>query len=247
MDGKAAPAAADVEHLHPGREPELGGDEIELHPLGLLEGLGAAREDRAAVGHRVVEEQTEEVVADVVVVADRRSVTLDAVQAALQDQLDARAAWQPAGSRGGGDREAQPSAVSVAELWRLPLVDDDEGRVEVVDGERSLDVGATDPEGPRSAQEVRQRPGTAHQEGGRARSRRRDFAAIPEADVEGALREHPREFVTERGARCNQRHLPTSGRLQGRLCGGRADTDASLAEDLAARARGGGRRGPLRL
>ena len=42
----------------------------------LLEGAGASREDAAAVGHGGVEEEREELVRDVVVVADRAGVAL---------------------------------------------------------------------------------------------------------------------------------------------------------------------------
>jgi len=87
VDGEAAPAAADVEHALAFPEIELRADELELVPLGLLERLRAAREDRAAVRHRLVEEQGEEVVRDVVVVAHGPCVTLDRVPAAAETEL----------------------------------------------------------------------------------------------------------------------------------------------------------------
>ena len=79
--------------------------------------------------------------------------------AAAQDQLEARAPRDPAGRGGGGDREAEAHAIGAAQRRRLPLVDDDEGRVEIVDGERAVDVGAAEPERARRAQEMRERRG----------------------------------------------------------------------------------------
>ena len=95
----------------PGCRSELARDELELGALGLLERLRAAREDRAAVGHRLVQEQREEVVADVVVVANRRGVALDAVQSRREDQLEARPARNAARRRGRRDRQAQAHTV----------------------------------------------------------------------------------------------------------------------------------------
>ena len=119
VDREAAPAAADVEDAVALLEAELGRDEVELGPLGLLEGLGAAGEDRAAVGHRRVEEQREEVVADVVVVADRLLVAVDRVPLAVEDQLELgrlRAAPTAGTSRGrrpsGGRGRRRRSAVA---------------------------------------------------------------------------------------------------------------------------------------
>ena len=51
VDGEAAPAAAHVEHALALLQVELGADQLELRLLRLLERLGAAREDRTAVGH----------------------------------------------------------------------------------------------------------------------------------------------------------------------------------------------------
>src|SRR5262249_12365873 len=69
---------ADIEHALPGLKGELRGDQIELRHLRLFERrlLAAeaavvwdAREEGAGVGHRGVQEEREELVADVVVVA----------------------------------------------------------------------------------------------------------------------------------------------------------------------------------
>ena len=110
VDGEAAPAAADVEHALALLKAELGGHEVELGELRFLEGLGAAREERAAVGHRVVEEEREELVADVVVVADGVGVAGDAVPLAVEAQLEARRLGDAGRQRGhrGARHQAQP-------------------------------------------------------------------------------------------------------------------------------------------
>src|SRR5918998_391824 len=62
-------------------------NELELGPLRLLERLRAARPDGARVRHRLVEEQREELVRDVVVVADRALVAVRTVAAPARAQL----------------------------------------------------------------------------------------------------------------------------------------------------------------
>ena len=128
VDREAAPAAADVQQAHARLQGELARDQIELRELSVLERLRALRVDRAAVGHRLVEEQPEELVADVVVVADRGRVALRAVALAAQDQLEARALGDPARQRGGQDAQPQTRPVLDAQLGRLPFVDHDERR-----------------------------------------------------------------------------------------------------------------------
>ena len=65
-----APAAADLEHVVVRAELELVADHPQLAPLRVGERLAVALEHRARVRHRVVEEEREEVVAEVVVAAD---------------------------------------------------------------------------------------------------------------------------------------------------------------------------------
>ena len=84
---EAAPAAADVEQPLARLQLQLAADEVELRALRLLERLRPAREDRARVRHRRVEEEREELVADVVVVADGAQVALAAVAPADRPQL----------------------------------------------------------------------------------------------------------------------------------------------------------------
>ena len=67
---EAPPAAADLEHVIAGAELELLADAAELAQLGILERLVVALEERAGVRHRLVQEEREQVVAEVVVVFD---------------------------------------------------------------------------------------------------------------------------------------------------------------------------------
>ena len=87
VDREAPPAAADVEHALALHQRELAAHERKLGLLGLLERRRAALEVGAAVGHRRVEEQREELVAGVVVVAHRAAVAADRVALARQPQL----------------------------------------------------------------------------------------------------------------------------------------------------------------
>ena len=90
VDHEAPPPAPDVEHALALAQAELLADQLDLGLLGLLERLGAAGEVGAAVGHRAVEEQREEVVADVVVVADGAPVARDRVPLPAEPQLGGR-------------------------------------------------------------------------------------------------------------------------------------------------------------
>ena len=65
-----APAAADLEHVVVGAELELLADPSQLAPLRVGERLAVVLEYRARVRHRLVEEEREEVVAEVVVRLD---------------------------------------------------------------------------------------------------------------------------------------------------------------------------------
>ena len=89
VQGKRAPAAADVEEAHARREAELGADQVELVPLRVLERVRRVR--RAEVGRRVghlrLEDQRVELVGQVVVVADRTAVAQLAVQTATDARL----------------------------------------------------------------------------------------------------------------------------------------------------------------
>src|SRR5680860_681508 len=81
---EAAPAAADVEHPVALLQRQLAGDGLKLLLLCRLQRLRAAREDRAAVGRRLVEEEREGLVGAVVMVAPRLGVARAGVAAAAR-------------------------------------------------------------------------------------------------------------------------------------------------------------------
>ena len=67
---QAAPAAADFEQVVRRLELELSADEIEPRELGFVQRLPRMLERRGRIHHRLVEEQPEEIVAEVVVRGD---------------------------------------------------------------------------------------------------------------------------------------------------------------------------------
>ena len=199
VDREAAPAAADVEHAHPRLQVELAGDQLEFRALRLLERLCAAREDRAAVGHRVVEEQREELVADVVVVANRRRVALGAVQApAAASARGPDGCGSPPGARPRRAASARRTRSATAQRRRLELVDHQQRAVEIVDRQRAVHVGAAE------AERARARTGSARAPSGAARRTsgallggRGDGVAVPEAHVERPRRKHPLQLAAK--------------------------------------------------
>jgi hypothetical protein len=187
-DREAAPAATDVEHPLARLDRQLAGDGVELHHLRLLERLRVALgEVRAAVGHRLVEEEPEELVGDVVVVADGAGVALLAVAAAGRDELGGGARRRHRQS-GGADRgEGQGALVGAVQRGRLPAVEQGDRGVDVIDLQLPGDVGAAEPELARGAERVGGGAGRADGEGralagggGKARS-------VPELDRERAV------------------------------------------------------------
>ena len=102
---RSCPGRSRCEHALPGLQSELRADELQLVALCVLERLGAAREDRARVGHRFPQEQAEEIVGDVVVVADCPPVALAAV---------------PARATGGSARAGNAAETSAAPRRRRP-------------------------------------------------------------------------------------------------------------------------------
>src|SRR4051812_9298112 len=202
VDGEAPPAAADVEDALAALEPELGADELELGLLGLLERRRAAREDRAGVGARRAEEQLEELVGDVVVVAHRAAVALDAVAAAAGAQLGGRRA-RDAAPRAGAQRGQRDLRLHArVDRRRLPVVEQLQRLVDVVDVEVADHVGAAEAELAGCAQQVaeRARGADAERRAGAvavAVRRGRQRRAVPEVEFEGALGERAGERVAE--------------------------------------------------
>src|SRR5436190_7531469 len=158
MDGEASPAAADVEHAHSRLELELAADELELRSLRVLERLRSLLEQGAAVGHRLVEEESEELVRDVVVVAHRFRIASLRVAPPAGAKLSCRWLWQPIESRRaqGGAAEAKP--LEHPELGRLPPSEQRDDAVEVVHVDVPADIRAPQSDLARRAQEMAERP-----------------------------------------------------------------------------------------
>src|SRR5829696_6117760 len=146
VDDEAAPAAADVENALAGAQFELCTDELPLGVLGRGEALRAAGEDRAGVGHRLIEEEREELVADVVVVADGFAVALGRVLAAAEVHLGLGRGRGTANARGAQGRGDQAGLRRSAHRWRLPRVEHADHTVDVVDLDLTGDVGAPEAE-----------------------------------------------------------------------------------------------------
>jgi hypothetical protein len=119
----------------------------------------AAAPDRAAVDHRRPEKELEELVGDVVVVADGAGVALLAVALAARAQLGGgprRRLDDPHRPHGG---QHQRPLVGAVERGRLPAVEDPDHLVDVVDLELAADVGAAEPQLSRRPQRVSDRAG----------------------------------------------------------------------------------------
>ena len=141
-----APAAADVEHALVLAQRQLPADHLELLVLRLLERAGPAREHRAAVRHGGVEEEREELVRDVVVVAYRARIPLAAVAAPVWAKLargDGRRERRPARPQRG---ERQAHARGGVDRWRPEAAEKVHEAVEVAHLERPGDVRAAEAE-----------------------------------------------------------------------------------------------------
>ena len=227
VDHEAAPAAADVEHALVLPQHELPADQLPFGLLRLLERrrapllwrMGSPRvlervelagEQRAAIGHRLVEEQCEEVVGDVVVVAHRARVALAAVAPSPRAQLtgrDARRCRQSAGARG-GKRQAQ--ARPGVDWGCFERVEQPDHTVQIVHFELAGGVGASQPELSGSAQQVGDGGRGAHREDGSSGGGRRQFGSVPEAQRERALGERRGQLAAQR-LRLGERHSRLHG------------------------------------
>ena len=198
VDRQASPAAADVEHALAGLQLELAADQLELGALGLLQGLRPRLEQRAAVGHRLVQEQREELVRDVVVVANGL-----ARRAACVCRPRLRGRSSAAGGRG---RRRSPAARSAAapsrsrcgeaERRRVPAAEQGDDPVQVVDLDLPAHVGAAEPQLARRAQNVADGPRRADGQG-RAAAGRRHTGPVPELDREGAVVKRSLDAATQ--------------------------------------------------
>ena len=163
---EGAPAAADVEQALALAQPELRAHQLALGQLGVLQRRGPAREHRAGVGHRGVEEQLEEVVGDVVVMAHRAHVARATVAGAPRVQL---ARWDPRRTRQAarprrGERQAQ--TCGAVDRGRVEGVEQPDHAVEVVGLQLAGGVRAAESQLPGGAQQVGHGGGRAHREDG---------------------------------------------------------------------------------
>ena len=79
VDREAAPAGADLDDAVTGAQPQLAADRFELCDRGLFERGRVVREDAAGVGHRRVEHELIERIAEIVVRGDVTGAALSAV------------------------------------------------------------------------------------------------------------------------------------------------------------------------
>jgi hypothetical protein len=144
--------------------------ELELCFLGLFERLRAAREDRAAVGHRAVEKEREEHGGQVIVVAYRARFALAAVSTAARRELHQRGRRQRPDPAGARRRQRQPGAVGQPQWRPLPGVEQADRGVDVVYLELAGPVGAADAKLARGAECMRDGLGRTDPEARHARS-----------------------------------------------------------------------------
>ena len=159
VDHEAAPAAADVEDTLALLQPQLRADQLALCVLRLLEGAGAAREQRAAVGHRLIEKQREELVRDVVVVAHRALVALAAVPVPARAQLAGGDRAAAASIRTRAGRQHQARARGAVDRRGAERVEQPDHPVEVVGFELARRVCPSEPELSGGAQQMGDRGG----------------------------------------------------------------------------------------
>ena len=76
MNCHASPSTANIEQPHPGHEPQLATNQVIFDGLCFVETRVAGVEVSARVGHRLSEDQPVEIVADVVMMCDRRCITI---------------------------------------------------------------------------------------------------------------------------------------------------------------------------
>ena len=207
VDSEAAPAAADVEHAFVRCQSKLVADQLELLPLGRFERIGAVREDRAAVGHRLIEKERKELRWQVVVMADGARVASLRAACTSGPKLGLRQRGgqsHPAGHECG---EQQPQTGAPLESWRLPAVEEDYHFVDVVDLEIPRHEGATDAELAGGPECLSYRSRRAEQEGRPAVFGRIHPAPIPKRDRERPLGQRCGELLADRARVC-EGHAP---------------------------------------
>ena len=151
VDHHRTPSTSDVEQPHPLAlvEPELAGDEVVLRRLSIVERHVVVHEAGARVGHRLAEHDPVEVVADVVVVADRPRVTAQRMPSTLQPHLLRRRGRRPSDHPGalrcrdGLDDGPPPKAEVLGAGVAQDLDDGDEVALGI---DLTGDVGPAEPE-----------------------------------------------------------------------------------------------------
>ena len=125
MDGESAPTGPDLEDMVTRAELQLATEAVELGNLRLVERRIGGVEQRARVGHRLIEEKREELVSEVVVGADVPPV--GGAPAEAFEEPDAHPQ----------NRREKPVSHPLRELGGVEVADDDADRqhevVEVVD------------------------------------------------------------------------------------------------------------------
>ena len=201
MDGKAAPAAADVEHPLACLQPELAAGQLQLRFLSRLQRLAVSGEESTAIGHRPVQEQGEELVGDVVVMLYRQGIPDFRVPGAARAQLHRRCR-QGQGGAGRADRgEHQLHPVPESEGWWPPPIQQGDQGVEIVDLEIARDIRSTEAELSRRTKRVCHCLWRTGDEGGPTLPRCRHDRTVPELDREGTFWKQPLDLPPQRRRR----------------------------------------------
>ena len=196
VNRQASPTAADVEHPLAGLQLELAADQLELGALGVLERRRSGLEQRAAVGHRLVKEQGEELVRDVVVVADRLGVAALRVAVARAGAARRRGVGTATSPAARSAATPNPSRRGRLSGGGMPAAEQRDDPIQVVDVDLPAHVGAPEPELAGRAQKVADRPRRADRDG-RAVARRRNARAVPELDRERTICKRPLNCATQ--------------------------------------------------
>ena len=138
----AAPPTPDVQQPLPWLQPELAADEVELGGLGGVELVVRVLEVGARVGHRSVEPERVELRGQVVVKPDCRAVTLPGVTPPVKTRLGCQRLQRRSGSE--ADRHPQQCRQSGDQAPARDAVDNLEERLERLDVDVTLDVGASE-------------------------------------------------------------------------------------------------------
>lgn len=205
VDREASPSAADIEHPTTGfaggaplADSKLCADQLKFLLLGLLERARAAREDGAAVGHRGIQKQREELVADVVVVAHGAAVARDRVPLAAEAKLGGRDPGRYDDPARADNPKPEAQLLADRERRRLERVNHSQRAVEIVNLDHAGDVRPADPELARRAEHVRERPGGLEPECRAVWLGRGQVGPVPKAERERAARKRPLEFIAQR-------------------------------------------------